>query len=345
MPSMRKSRMASAPTRIDFAGGTLDIWPVNMLVERALTINVSIDLLATTRVEEIDEPASGRPRAEIRSEDIDLSEIWEDAKAPPRDTRLPLIAECVRYLDPDRSFRLTTTCASPAGAGLGGSSSLAISLLGALESFLDRTIIPPEESIAVARDIEARVLKIPTGTQDHFAAIYGGASAIHHGPGRPVREALAVDLERLAARLVLVYCGASRLSARANWDMVRRALDAEQATCDSMAAIAGIAHEMRTAFLADDFEAIGALMSREQAERRRLSPEVSTPLIERTIESALAAGAAAGKICGAGGGGCIALLCPEEARGPVLEAVKALSSEGVRILEARPVAVGLQLGS
>lgn len=336
---------ASSPTRIDLAGGTLDIWPINMLVERALTVNVAIDLRATAVIEDL---AAGRgtvaaSRVEVRSEDQAREEIWERASAPPSDTKLPLVAECVRFFGPTRSFRLTTTCQAPAGSGLGGSSSLAISMLGGLQAFLGSPIMPPDEMVRVARDLEARVLEIPTGTQDHFAATFGGAAAIRFGPGRPVRESLSVDLDALGSRLVLAFGGASRLSAMSNWDMVRRAIDKDEQTRKGLRAIASIANEMRAALSSNDLDSAAALMGREWQERKQLSQKVTTEIIEKAIAVASGAGAIAGKVCGAGGGGCIAFLCREGARAGVEKALGALSPDGLRILPVRPTKIGLQV--
>ena len=331
-------RTATCPTRVDLAGGTLDIWPLNMLVNGALTVNVAIDLWATAEIEEI--PDAGL-RAEIRSEDQGVDEVWRPPASPPANTRLPLIAECVRYFSPERSFRLTTRCASPAGAGLGGSSSLAVGLLGAVGEFLGRPLHGPEELVAVAKDLEARVLGIPTGTQDHLAAAYGGAAAIHYGPGPSVRESLPVDLGLLGSRLVIAYAGASRLSAGSNWDMMRRTIEGEGKTREGLQAIATIAGEMRSALIESDLDAVGLLLDREWQERRRLSPKVSTEIIERSIDVARRAGAIAGKACGAGGGGCIAFLCREGARDAVTGALATLQADGLRLLETRPTATGL----
>ncbi len=338
-----KRLSAYAPTRIDLAGGTLDIWPLNMLVNGALTVNVAIDLWATVVLEEPEAASGSRSRIEVRSEDLGVTEVWERSTEAPPDTRLPLVAECTRFFGPDRGFRLTTRCASPPGAGLGGSSALAISMLGALQRFLGESMMPPDEMVGVARDLEARVLGIPTGTQDHFAAVYGGAAGIRYGPGRPQREALAVDLDRLGSRLVLIYTGASRLSATANWDMVRSAVDGVGETRRGLESIASIAHEMRSALLESDLDAAGRLLGREWEERKRLSPKVTTTLTDKALKAALDAGALAGKVCGAGGGGCMVLFCKEGGRDSVEAAMSGLSADGVQVLRVHPTRVGLQL--
>ncbi|HKY33506.1 MAG TPA: hypothetical protein VJV23_13310 [Candidatus Polarisedimenticolia bacterium] len=333
-----KKIVANAPTRIDLAGGTLDIWPLNMLVDRAVTVNVAIDLWATTTLEEM---PSGRIK--VRSEDQQVEETWDHPIPAALKTELPLIAECVRFFDPERPLRIATRCAAPAGSGLGGSSSLAISLLGGLQAFLGRPIIPPDEMVRVARDLEARVLEIPTGTQDHFAAAFGGAAAIRFGPGKPVREPLPLDLDRLSGRLVLAYAGASRASAQANWDMVRRVIEREGDTRRSLQAIATIAQEMRGALMQGDLDGAASLMAREWAERKTLSPKVTTEIIEKSLAAAQPAGALAGKVCGAGGGGCMVFLCREGAREAVRSALDRLAPDGVRVLAARPTRVGLHL--
>ncbi len=339
-----KRLTASAPTRIDLAGGTLDIWPINMLVSRALTVNVAIDLRATTLIEDLPSGVYGASaRKEIHSEDQGVSETWDSGSSPPAATKLPLIGECVRFFEAERGFKLTTRCAAPAGSGLGGSSALAISLVGGLRAFLGRPTMPPEDMVLVARDLEARVLGIPTGTQDHFAAAFGGAMAIRYGAGPPVREPLHVDLDALGERLVLAYSGASRQSGRANWDMMRRAMEGERTTRDALESIASIAHEMRSALRAADLDAAGALLGREWEQRRKLSDMVTTPAIEKALETARAAGAIAGKACGAGGGGCVAFLCRAGARPAVERALAGLESDGVRPLAARPTRVGLEL--
>lgn len=74
-------------------------------------------------------------------------------------------------------------------------------------------------------------------------------------------------------------------------------------------------------------------MSREWSFRRRLAEGISTPLLEDLIERALALGAWGGKACGAGGGGCLAFLCPPEKKGAIAEGLEEL---GGKVLPARP---------
>ena len=74
-------------------------------------------------------------------------------------------------------------------------------------------------------------------------------------------------------------------------------------------------------------------MTAEWEARRELAPVVSTPQVERILDTARVAGAWGGKVCGAGGGGCVAILAPPAARDAVAGAVAAL---GHPVLDCRP---------
>lgn len=315
---------ASAPARVDLAGGTLDIWPLYLLVQGAVTVNAAISLRARVVV-----GGSESTEHVLTAEDLDRSVTLrvESPPVPPGSPLalgpLPLHEAVVRHLGPVRPLRITTSSEVPAGSGLGGSSSLAVCLIAAVSAHEGRPY-DPSSLAAAARDLEAQVIQAPTGTQDHLAALHGGISVIRHAPGPPVREALPVDAAALEACGVLAYLGASRASARANWDMIRRALDGEAPTRSGLSAVASIASRMETALASGKIEECGRLLDAEWQERRGLSPEVTTEETERAMAAARRAGAIGAKICGAGGGGCLFVIGPPEARDRIEEALRSL---------------------
>ena len=96
---------------------------------------------------------------------------------------------------------------------------------------------------------------------------------------------------------------------------------------------------MRAALLANDWAEVAATMRAAYPVRKRLAPGITTPQMDMLVEKALANGAEAAKICGAGGGGCIAFLCAPD-RKP--EVARALSAEaGAEILDWRVSREGL----
>src|SRR5574341_2177843 len=159
---------AKAPTRIDLAGGTLDIWPLYLFVEEAITINVAINLYATAKLE----PLTGA-EIQIVSKDQNAVQQASQLSALPYDGNLSLLSRLIKHFAPQRGFRLETDCMAPAGSGLGGSSSLAIAACGVLNEFTQKGY-SSEHLIGVDLGGGGKVKRIPTGEQDYYAAVYGG---------------------------------------------------------------------------------------------------------------------------------------------------------------------------
>lgn len=293
---------ASAPARIDLAGGTLDIWPLYLLHEGALTVNVAIELRA--RVEA--RTARGG-RVSLVSIDRGQRVVRPAARPVRMGEKLELLARLARALGPARGVELTSHCEAPAGSGLGGSSALAIAAASVLARLSGRRLAR-EDLIALVRDLETKVLGIPAGIQDYHPAAFGGAAALHLEPGRIRRETIPVEGRLFASRVVLCDTGASRSSGISNWDMVRRRLSGERKIARLMDQIVEAAGAMRRALLACDWDACGEALDLEGRARRQLSPLVETPRIASLAAAGRRAGAIGAKVCGAGGGGCLVFI-------------------------------------
>lgn len=320
--------MISARTwcRVDLAGGTLDIWPLGLFHPGARTVNVAIDLAATVRLRRVvgdTEYIVRQGESEIRASSIG------ELSAYPEGALVAVVADAFSL--PPVEVELSSD--SPRGGGLGGSSALTVALIAAVEEELDLPRSQARERVNLARDLEARLMSLPTGIQDHYPGLLGGALEIRQMPGGEQVRRLDVDLKSLGESLLVVYSGASHFSAGNNWQVVRRRLDGEPEVTGLFRGIAEAAAELAPALEAGDLPRVGELMSREWSHRRRLAEGVSTPLLESLIERALALGAWGGKACGAGGGGCLAFLCPPERRSAVAEGLEKL---GGTVLAARP---------
>lgn len=314
---------ASAPSRIDLAGGTLDIWPLYLLHDGAMTVNVSIELRARV---EVRFGAGGR--TELISRDRGLRAVRPASKPVRVGEKLELLARLASTLGPRRGVRLVSSCEAPAGSGLGGSSTLAIAAGAALARLCGRRL-DGEKLIPFIRDEEVKVIRIPAGIQDYYPAFYGGAMALHLEAGRVRREPIAIDAELFASRVVLCDSGKSRASGMSNWDMIRRRISGERRVARHMQSIVEAASGMRRALLAADWDAAGEALDAEGRARRRLSPLVETPRIATLMKAARRAGALGGKVCGAGGGGCVTFIVRAGRR----ESVEAaLTRAGGRVL-------------
>ncbi len=332
---------ARAPTRIDLAGGTLDIWPLYLFHPGALTVNCAITRYASCVIETQSGRRGARGSIRLVSRDTKREEKFPSLAALERapSYRLPLLAHLVRFFRPRTGLTLTTDSQAPAGAGIGGSSAMAVAICAALDR-LTGAGLRLEDWIHISRDAEAIVIRVPTGTQDHYPPAFGGASAIHLEPGGERREEVGCDLDELERRLVLCYTGKPRQHGINNWEVFARHIRGDKRVFRNLARIADVARRLFTALNRNDWKETGRLIREEWEFRRRNLPTISTPVVDRVIAAARRQGALAGKVCGAGGGGCVALLIDPAARARVEAAVTAnggellphgIDREGVRI--------------
>ena len=325
---------ASAPTRIDLAGGTIDIWPLYLFHEGATTINAAISLCAHVAIEPRDDGA-----IELRSLDTDRQVKVKHYSELTADCELPLLAMAARHYR-IQGVTVTTRGESPAGAGIAGSSALAIALCGAFAR-LTGSSINPEDLQQIAMNVECQTIRVPTGVQDYRPAMFGGIAAIELRADGIARVPLAVDPRELEQRIVLAYTGAPRNSGTNNWDITKRHIDGDRAIFECFEQIRDTAVAMRAALEKGDWDEVGRQIAREWDNRKRLAPGVTTPTIDGLIARALAAGATAAKVCGAGGGGCLFCYGPPAARRAIAEA---LADSGAQVLDYNIEVGGLQIG-
>ena len=324
---------SSAPTRIDLAGGTLDIWPLYLFHPGAQTVNAAIQLRAACTV-----AASNDGRVWIRSEDTGrtlAADTWRELDTHG-DNRL--LAHVARFFQVE-SVRITTRSASPMGAGIAGSSALNIAVCAALARW-QGVEYSDDRLLTLAMNLEARTLGIPTGAQDYRPALYGGVSAVELDAAGVTRVALEIDPLELERRLVLAYSGDSRSSGINNWHITRRHIEGDAALAARFERIRDIAAAIRDALVNRDWAELARQVTLEWQTRQELAPGVTTPAIERLMAQAAAAGALAGKVCGAGGGGCVFFLIDPARRADVCRAVL---DAGAHLLDCRIDTDGLQL--
>jgi D-glycero-alpha-D-manno-heptose-7-phosphate kinase len=325
---------ASAPTRIDLAGGTIDIWPLYLAHDGASTLNVAISLRAHACVESRQDG-----RIELRSIDGDrqvTAKHWSELNGSDDLTLLAFIARHYRL----ENVTLTTRGESPAGAGIAGSSALTIAICGALAQWTNGSS-DADQLLQIAMNVECQAIRVPTGVQDYRPALYGGIAAIELNVDRIRRVPLDVDPRELERRIVLAYTGRPRMSGTNNWEILKAHIDGNRHVFDCFERIRDTAAAMRGALVRGDWDEVGRHIAAEWDNRKRLAPGVTTPLIEELVARAAAAGATASKVCGAGGGGCLFCYGPPAANGAIRAA---LASGGARVLDFAVEAEGLRLG-
>ena len=326
--------VTSAPTRIDLAGGTIDIWPLYLFHPGAQTLNAAISIRAHARIE-----TRADDRIVIHSRDLGAT-VEADHWTELRDRRELRLLSLLCHFFEARGITLTTDSESPAGAGIAGSSALNVAVCAALAQW-KRTHYEPEALLQIAMNVEAQTIQVPTGLQDYRPALYGGIAAVELEVDGVRRVPLHVDAAELERRIVLCYTGEPRNSGTNNWEITKRHIDGDPFIFECFERIRDTAAAMRRALEAGDWNGVADALADEWENRKRLAPGVTTPAIESLIARARDAGASAAKVCGAGGGGCLFCYGPPEKQGAVREA---LSAGGARLLDFRIERGGLSRG-
>ena len=341
------------PVRIDLAGGTLDIWPLYLLLDTPITVNFGIDLF--TEVHLVESLPSVKKPAGIFLESLDQNTRWSlpfssmqrlnEKEIPPG---LILHVKILQYflrknpISEKIHLSIKTTAKSPAGAGLGGSSSLNVALCGAISAWLKQEI--SDELIHIAQDIETQVIKVPAGLQDYFSAMYGGLQAIHWKVCSHENEKLSEEiLENIGNRALLFYSGQSRNSGINNWSLFKGFIDGNPDVIKKFQSISNITQNLFDALKEENWEAVSNAIAQEWEIRKTLSKGISTPTIDQACFEAIKTGAAAYKICGAGGGGCFFIFLPTPDPELKNRVIQKVSTNNIRHLPFKTVNQGLDV--
>ncbi len=314
---------SSAPTRIDLAGGTLDIWPLYLFHERAQTINAAISLRARCSIQ----PRGSRGLTIISGDTgmrVDVTH-WSELRD---NHELRLLGRLLHYFQAE-GLEVHTRSESPVGAGIAGSSALNIAVCGALVAWSGEPRTDAD-IMQIAMNVEAQAIDVPTGVQDYRPALYGGISAVELRVDGVRRVELPVSALELERRLVLAYTGATRNSGINNWEVTKRHIDGDRNVQRRFERIRDIAGAMREALERGAWSEVGRQVAEEWENRKGLAPGVTTPEIDAILAAARDAGAFGGKVCGAGGGGCLFCLGEPE-RIPAIRA--AIAAAGGRLLD------------
>jgi D-glycero-alpha-D-manno-heptose-7-phosphate kinase len=323
--------IAHAPCRVDLAGGTLDLWPLYLFHPGAVTVNFAVNILTRCKITRLTDD-----KIRLRSLDTKVEEEFRNFQelCSARKFKHPLAAHLARFFAPDGGFEVETHSESPAGAGISGSSALMIATTAALARYTGRKL-DREQIRVIAQNVEAQLIKVPTGCQDYYPALYGGVSAIHLDPDGIHHAAVRVAPEDLDRRFVLVYTGAPRKSGINNWEVFKAHINGDKKIFHNFDRIGEIARAMHHALSMADWKQVAKLLREEWKLRKTNSPRITTPMIEKLVAVAMRQGALAAKVCGAGGGGCVVLLTEPENREHISAAIRSYGGQVLPALVAR----------
>jgi D-glycero-alpha-D-manno-heptose-7-phosphate kinase len=337
---------ATVPTRIDLAGGTLDVYPLYLFEGGGLTVNAAISVHGHVTVEERSDS-----QIHIQSEDTGAEESFASLDEMAPGGNLDLIKRALRFYrresNSSRGLNITMRSEAPHGSGLGASSALLMALSSALNE-IDGLGLSKGHIIDLGANIEAQAIGVPTGKQDYFPPLFGGICSIWFDVDghrlEQLHKAEPSDMRDLInclnERLILTFTNINRFSGATNWAMLKRYIDKEGDTVAHLRRIKEVAQAMRHSLVAGDMEEFARLLAVEWENRKVLAEGVTTPEIDAMIAAAEAKGARASKLCGAGGGGCMITYAEPE---NVPAVTKALAAAGATPLPFRIVPTGIQM--
>ena len=330
-PLAKDQILAQSPCRADLAGSTLDLWPLYLFHPGAVTVNVAVDILTSCRIT----PRRGCA-IHLKSLDTGREDRFAnlDALLRAKKYRHALAANLVRFFRPQQGFLLESHSESPAGAGISGSSAMMICTSAALARLVGREI-DIEQLRVIAQNVEAQLIRVPTGCQDYYPAMYGGVNAIHLDPDGVHCEPIAIPANEVNKRFVLFYTGAPRQSGINNWEVLKQHINRDKQVICNFEEISRVAQAMHRALAGRQWDDVERLLREEWKLRRTNAPGITTSLIDKLIAVAQEYGARAAKVCGAGGGGCVIVLIEEGTRRDVENAIRKSGGQPLNFQVAR----------
>ena len=319
---------ARAPLRLGLAGGGTDVSPYTDL-HGGCVLNATIDRYAYAVIQQLPDPI-----VRFHATDLQSEETFPASASLPSGGRLSLHKAVYSRIIRDHhggiplGIELSTFCDAPVGSGLGSSSTLVVAMIRAFVELLNL----PLDDYAIARlahRIERVDCGLQGGRQDQYSATFGGFNFMEfHASDRAVITPLRVKdwiISELEASLVLFYTGVSRESAQIISD---QSSNVQLGAPDAIEAMHGLKREaqlMKDCLLRGDMDGIVDSMRGGWANKKQSARTVSNPHLDAIYESALAAGALAGKVSGAGGGGFMLFFVPTTKRMDVTRALAGFS--------------------
>ena len=268
---------------------------------------------------------------------IDRKERYEGGPMEqlPIDGKLDLIKgvynRVVRdYTKKPLSFEILTYADAPAGSGLGTSSTVVVTVLGAFKEWLGLPLSEYEMS-HLAWEIERNDLKMAGGKQDQYAATFGGFNFMEfYHDDRVIVNPLRIKKEYLCElefNMVLYYTGTSRLSSVIIESQRENVMQKKEKPISAMHKLKEQSLMMKEAILKGRFHEIGEILDFGWQYKKQMADGISNPVIDEIYETALKAGATGGKLSGAGGGGFMIFYCPGNARYKVIKELSKFGGE------------------
>lgn len=318
---------SKAPLRLGLAGGGSDVSPYSDIYGGVI-LNATINLYAYCTIEERDDES-----VTIESFDGDCFKVYPLSRKLEIDGKASLLKGSYNRVMKDfnlplRACKITTYNDAPAGSGLGTSSTMVVAIL---KAFVEWYSLPlgDYEIARLAYEIERKDLLLSGGKQDQYAAAFGGFNYMEFlKDDMVIVNPLKVKrwiLDELEASIVLYFTGRSRSSAAIIDEQKKNTSSGNIKSIEAMHRIKQGAIDMKLAVLKGDMKEFARILGQGWEDKKKMAGAITNPVIEEAFTVATNAGALAGKVSGAGGGGFIMFFVEPTKKKSVTEALKQLN--------------------
>ena len=317
---------SKAPLRIGLAGGGTDVSPYSDIYGGAI-LNATIDLYAYASLEPLN---NGQIEFVMDGSDkiLKLNAESELAMHEGFELFIGVYNRVIKQFNlQPLSFRLTSFIEAPQGSGLGTSSTIVVSLLGAFVEWL-KLPLGKYDIAHLAYDIERVDLKMSGGKQDQYAATFGGFNFLEfYANDRVIVNPLQLKskiINELELSLLLYFTSTQRLSAGIINEQVKNVNEKNTKSIDAMHNLKEQAHQMKDALLREELSKFGEILHFGWQNKKQMANSISNSFIDNIYQKALENGATGGKISGAGGGGFMFFYCPAVTKNKVSRAIQSM---------------------
>lgn len=333
--------VARAPGRITFCGGGSDVSPIPEKFG-GLCLNASINKYATTkfrwRDDRVVEFYNFRTNEKIKLLVDDLKTLNKASFSKYNNFDIPLSVTRLFAEKIDRGFNLWWFSDVGLHSGLGTSAAVFASVIGVFNEVL-KLDLTKEEVAETAFFLENEFLGHTSGRQDQYAAVFGGLNLFEFNGGGSVkvnRLTLSHDtLHELKDNLLLFFlfprdAVLSRnviLSGEIEKDKIKNFTAVKR--FEPVLKVKQMAMEANHVLLSGNLAGFADLLHTNWEEKKKHSQLVSNEKIDRFYSEIRQAGALAGKIVGAGGGGHMLVFCSPLNKIKVIKKAEELGAQNI----------------
>ena len=314
---------SKAPLRLGLAGGGSDVSPYSDIYG-GLILNATINLYTYCTIEETNDGLIS-----IDSDDAHCHESYPVLSSLEIDGKANLIKGVYNRVVKEFgivpcSFKITTYNDAPVGSGLGTSSAMVVCIL---KAFIEWKSLPlgDYETSRLTYEIERKDLELSGGKQDQYAAAFGGFNYMEFLQNdlvivNPLKIKRWI-VDELEASMVLYFTNVSRSSAAIIDQQKKNTSSGNQTAIEAMHRIKQSAIDMKLALLKGDMKELARILGEAWENKKKMADAITNPMIQEVFDVAIPAGALAGKVSGAGGGGFVMLMVEPTRKKEVINAL------------------------